>query len=511
MASVPPISLEPGYRLDRYELLCKIGQGGMASVWLARTQGKHGFERLVALKTVLPEHASDREFRTMLLDEARIAAGIDHPNVARILDVGEDRDVPFIVLEYIAGDSLARLHRTLSDAGKRVPPEIAIRVLADTCTGLNVAHELKDASGKELGIVHRDVSPQNILVNDLGIVKVIDFGVAKAAGRLAAETATGIMKGKVPYMAPEQALGVPVDRRADIWAVGAVAYVLLAGKYPFDAANDAGRIIRAVTGDGPDPLPPSAPPGLAAVVLRALAREANRRFDTALAMRDALLDSGKHATTEQVAAFFAETLADQAKARKKMLDRAMAAAAQREKARAQLSFVSGPTATLPGTTNPGIAPPGVPPAPGSNPEISSEPRLALSEEVTTTGTIARAALAAMPAEPPRSRRWVIAAAVGGVAALVGVGVLVGATAARGGGPTAGSSAPPPSASVPSAATPATETAAPPASITAASSAKPPATAPTAPSATTAKTAPKGSGARPTPSGPRPKPTDDTIF
>jgi serine/threonine-protein kinase len=496
---MPPISLEPGYRLDRYELLCKIGQGGMASVWLARAQGKHGFERLVAVKTVLPEHAADQGFRAMLLDEARIAAAIDHPNVARILDVGEDRDVPFMVLEYISGDSLIRLHRKLAEAGKRIPPEIVIRVLADACTGLHMAHELKDASGKLLGIVHRDVSPQNILVNELGIVKLIDFGVAKATGRLAAETATGIIKGKVPYMAPEQALGVPVDQRADIWAMGSVAYFLLAGNCPFDGPNDAARVIRAVTGERPDPLPASVPSGLSDVIMRALAREPANRQATAAELRAAFLASATSAATEDVAAFFAENLADQAKARKKMLDRALAAAAQREQARAQLTFE---------------------PVPGS----TSDPRVALAEDVTTTGTIARA-VATKAAESARPRRWLLGAVGGGVAALVGAGFLVGAFASRGSAATGAAavepakSAPVPTleessrAEAPSAMAPTTAPIA-----TASVSAKVPATgaisavvssAPPIPSAKPAAK-PSATVARP-PTPPKPKSTDDTIF
>jgi serine/threonine-protein kinase len=370
--------LEPGYRLDRYELLCKIGQGGMASVWLARTQGKHGFERLVALKTVLPEHAADPSFRTMLLDEARIAAAIDHPNVARILDVGEERDVPFMVLEYVAGDSLTRMQRKLKAAGRDIPLSIVLRLVADACSGLHAAHELRGADGALLGIVHRDVSPQNILVNELGHVKLIDFGVAKATGRLAAETATGIMKGKVPYMAPEQALGVPVDRRADIWSMGAVAFFLLAGACPFDAANDAARIIRAVTGEAPDPLPPSVPPAVASVVLRALTREAKGRFATAAEMRDALEGAAKRtgstATSEDVARFFSESLADSAAARKKMLERAMEASGERSRVRELLTYEpstgSGSVPVLPSMRG---APQGMPMAYGSSPNMPTAP------------------------------------------------------------------------------------------------------------------------------------------
>jgi serine/threonine-protein kinase len=330
------VSLEPGFRLDRYELLCKIGQGGMASVWLARVGGKH-VERLVAVKTVLPEHANDAGFRSMLFDEARIAAAIDHPNVARILDVGEDAQTPYLVFEYVAGESLNLLQRTLSAEGRRIPPSIVLRVLADVCAGLHVAHELCDPDGNNLGIVHRDVSPQNILVNDHGIAKLIDFGVAKAAGRLAGETATGIIKGKVPYMAPEQALSLPVDRRADIWSVGSVAYYLLSGSYPFDAPNDAARLIRAVSDEAPPPLPPEIPQPVSEVVLRALSRNPRDRQATAAELRAALEDaavrSGLVATHEDVARCFAENLKSQIDARKKMISRLSSGSISRDSLR----------------------------------------------------------------------------------------------------------------------------------------------------------------------------------
>jgi eukaryotic-like serine/threonine-protein kinase len=335
---MPPNLLEPGDRLDRYELLCKIGQGGMASVWLARSHGLEGFERLVALKTVLPDHATDAEFRTMLIDEARIASSIDHPNVARIIDVGEDRGVPFMVLDYIAGESLNRLQRVLAQDGKRIPYPIAIRVLADACSGLHVAHEMRGADGSPLHIVHRDVSPQNILVDDYGVAKVIDFGVAKAAGRLSAETATGIIKGKVAYMAPEQALGLPVDRRADVYAIGAVAFYLLAGKAPFDADNDAARILRAVNGGEPDPLPDDVPPALAAVIRRSLSRNPDDRYATAGLLRDALEASAAAASNTEVARFFQEHLEASVSSRRKMVDRAVGAATDRASQRKILTF-----------------------------------------------------------------------------------------------------------------------------------------------------------------------------
>src|SRR5258708_1447784 len=168
--------LRAGYRLDRYELLCPIATGGMATVWLARLRGKRGFEKLFAVKTIRTELVEDPRFQEMFLDEARIASGIQHPNVAQILDLGEQRDVLFIVMEWVDGDSLAKIRRLVTKIGGRVPVGLALRILADACAGLHAAHELRDDHGEPLGIVHRDVSPQNILVSAGGAVKVIDFG-----------------------------------------------------------------------------------------------------------------------------------------------------------------------------------------------------------------------------------------------------------------------------------------------------------------------------------------------
>jgi len=195
----------PGYRLDgRYELLYPYAQGGMATVWIARVQGKHGFEKLVAVKTILPHLASDEDFRTMFLDEASIASRIRHPNVADMLDLGEENGTLYIVLEWINGDSLAKLYKAVEASGQPFPVHLLLRIGADACAGLHAAHELLDGEGNRMGVVHRDVSPQNILVTVAGVTKVIDFGIAKAFDRMAEATQTGMLKGKAQYTAPEQ-------------------------------------------------------------------------------------------------------------------------------------------------------------------------------------------------------------------------------------------------------------------------------------------------------------------
>src|SRR5580704_7694980 len=180
LQSIRPASIQPGRKLDRYELVCPIAEGGMASVWIARLTGGHGFEKYVAIKTILPQFASDVRFQKMFIEESRIASRIEHPNVAQIRDVGETDGVTYLVMEYVDGESLWALHRGLLRKGTRLPPGVLLRILADVCGGLHAAHELRDLSGSLVRVVHRDVSPQNVLVSAGGAAKLIDFGIAKS-------------------------------------------------------------------------------------------------------------------------------------------------------------------------------------------------------------------------------------------------------------------------------------------------------------------------------------------
>ena len=330
-----PPALTPGYRLDRYELLCPIAEGGMASVWVARMKGKHGFERLVAVKTILPKFASDETFQTMFLDEARIASAIEHTNVAQILDLGEQHDVLFLVMEWVDGDALTKLLSAVSKRQKKAPLGIILRILADTCGGLHAAHELRGADGEPLGVVHRDVSPQNILVSGRGVAKLIDFGIAKARERSSGETSAGLVKGKIKYMAPEQALGKPLDRRVDVWAVGAILYRVLAGRPPFPGSSELEMLHALTSGMQPAPLPANVPAAIGDIAMRALRHDPAERFATAAemqsAMEQAMVAAGTVATTLDVAAFAAEFLVDRATARKQTLELALSAARERER------------------------------------------------------------------------------------------------------------------------------------------------------------------------------------
>src|SRR6185503_7485770 len=231
--------LSPGMVLGRYELLLPIAQGGMATVWAARQRGTRGFNKTVAIKTMLPTLSEDPQFEQMFLDEAALAAKIHHPNVAEILDLGEEEDVLYIVMEWVDGEALSTITKQAKKNNVTIQNHIALKVISQACLGLHAAHELKDEDTAEsLQLVHRDVSPQNILVTYDGIVKLVDFGVAKAMGRASGETSAGQLKGKVPYMSPEQAKGGTIDRRTDIFAMGIVLYKMTTGLHPFLGDND---------------------------------------------------------------------------------------------------------------------------------------------------------------------------------------------------------------------------------------------------------------------------------
>jgi eukaryotic-like serine/threonine-protein kinase len=335
----PPTALAPGDRLDRYELLGVLAHGGMGTVWLARLTGKHGFERLVALKTILATYGSDRQFCDMFLDEARIAAQIDHENVARILEIGEDRGVLYHAMELVDGESLRRLYRDIRAMGAPFPLAVALRIAADVCAGLHAVHELRGPDGQPLEVVHRDVSPQNILVTVRGTIKLIDFGVAKARERRTEDTTAGTLKGKIEYMAPEQARGEAIDRRADVYAVGAVLYELLAGE-PV-RSTDEGRQLLALhelmTGAPYEPLHSSVPLAVRTLVDRALSRDQEQRFGTTEDMRhaieQAMITIGNGATSDDVANVLHHFSGARTQSRKEAIESALRAAQATERER----------------------------------------------------------------------------------------------------------------------------------------------------------------------------------
>jgi len=286
--------LEPrlGMRLGRYELLVPLASGGMAQVWVARLAGEHGFTRLVAVKTMRPEHAESDAFRRMFLDEARLAARIAHANVVEVLDLGEEGEgIVYLAMTLVEGDSVAGLLKARRKIGARgLPHGIAARVVGDVLAGLHAAHELGDEEGRPLQLVHRDVSPHNVLVGLDGIAKIADFGVAKARSRLADETEAGQVKGKFAYMAPEQLERREVDRRSDVFSTGVVLWEALTGEKLFAGIDLIDTIARIRETSIPDvrDVAPDVPARIAEVTAKALERDRARRFASAAEMGDAL-------------------------------------------------------------------------------------------------------------------------------------------------------------------------------------------------------------------------------
>ena len=281
--------LKSGSTLGRYELLTRLGRGGMASVWVAREKAPvSGKQRLVAVKAMLPELARHSDFRAMFLEEGQIVRSIDHPNVVKVHEVSEDRGILYMAMEWVEGDSL----RTVIKEAKRrraIPAEMAVKIIADTAAGLHAAHELRGWDGELRNIVHCDISPHNILVGLDGQAKLVDFGVANATVHSNIDAEDKI-KGKFGYMSPEQASAGKVDRRSDVFALGIVLFELTTGERLFRGEDPAQTLELVKNGRIPAPkeIYPNYPDGLAAVVKRALARNVNERFQTAAEFRDAL-------------------------------------------------------------------------------------------------------------------------------------------------------------------------------------------------------------------------------
>ncbi len=419
MSISPPANpLAPGFRLDRYELLWPLAEGGMASVWLARLHGKRGFEKLVAVKTILPKFAADPRFQSMFLDEARIAAGIEHTNVARVIDLGEEHGVLYIAMEFVDGDALSKLQRVLARAGVPLPVGVVLRVMADACAGLHAAHELRGRDGAPLGIVHRDVSPQNILVSAEGSAKIIDFGVAKARDRVSEETSSGSLKGKIQYMAPEQALGKACDRRADVWAIGAILYYFFSGRKVYEADSELGTLQQLTSGAPPQPLPASVHPAIAEIIHGTLQYDTAQRTPNLDIVRrqleDAMFQMNCLVRPEDVAGFIAANAPDRAEARKSFIDKALQAGDARvalaeQPTASSASGLIGVEARAPHALLTRLGPPPV--SRGANAETSS----------ATLGS------AELDATPP-SRRVPLGLWLGGIAAVgalaAGLGGLI---------------------------------------------------------------------------------------
>jgi serine/threonine-protein kinase len=283
------VTAVPAAQFGKYTLIGLLGRGGMAEVNLAVMSGKGNFRKLVVIKRMHAHLEAEPGFVDMFLDEARLAAQLDHPHCVQTLEVGEANGQHFLAMEYLDGQGLERLLRIMGQSGQTLPPTLVARMVADALDGLGYAHELTTYDGKPLGVVHRDISPQNLFVTYNGVVKLLDFGIAKAASNVV-ETRTGVVKGKYAYIAPEQALATPVDARADVWAMGVVMWEMLTSRRLFKSHNELATLQETLTAQihPPSTVAPGVPPELDRIVLRALTRDVSQRYQSASAFKDEL-------------------------------------------------------------------------------------------------------------------------------------------------------------------------------------------------------------------------------
>jgi eukaryotic-like serine/threonine-protein kinase len=276
-------------RLGGYTLVELLALGGMAEVYLAKQQGPEGFSRMLVIKRLRPHLVQDERFTQMFEREAKLAADLQHPNIVRIDDLGEDHGIRFIAMEYVDGLTLQRLAQRFWRNGKSIPMQLAVVAIADAALGLHYAHSFLNSDGSPRLLVHRDISPDNLIIDRNGVTKVLDFGVAKAAGSVSV-TRAGEVKGKVPYMAPEQLHGRPLDGRSDLYSLGATLYWLLTGRRPFSADTDVEMMHKIAQDEpvSPRELNPEIPAPLEAIILRLLAKEPSARFSSGDELAEAL-------------------------------------------------------------------------------------------------------------------------------------------------------------------------------------------------------------------------------
>ncbi len=429
-----PAESEPIRMLGRYAIHDAIASGGMATVHLARLEGAAGFARTVAIKRLHAQFAASREFVDMFVDEARLAARIRHPNVVPTLDVVSTDDELFLVMEYIAGESLSRIARRMRERNQRIPFRILTGVMSGALHGLHAAHEAKDERGAPLGIVHRDISPHNILLGSDGVPRVLDFGVAKAAGRLQ-DTRQGQLKGKLSYMPPEQLCGGDVSRQSDIYSAGVVLWELIAGMKLFYGENEGAIVAAVLKGSIPPPSQcvtsemdgPTTTGELAArldaCVLRALNTDPKLRYASAREFAVALENCIAPATSSQLGEWVESAVGDVLAERARRVAQIESAAADyTEQAAAGHSSVmamrTAQQSAAPGRdlTSPRGSAPG-----GSGVSSSSSSRLVARQQGSSPSNSSSLGSAVLSAPPPTPRRrWALLTVP--VALLAGAGV-----------------------------------------------------------------------------------------
>jgi eukaryotic-like serine/threonine-protein kinase len=415
--------------LGGFEILGGLAEGGMGEVLLARRRGVHGFEKLIALKTLKADLAARSDIRAMFLDEARLVAALVHPAIAQVHDFGEAEGKLYLAMEYVAGVPFSTW--TEPSARPALPPVIAAKMIAEVCRGLHAAHEQTDANGRPLDVVHRDVSPQNLFFTFSGYVKILDFGIAKMRHRSAPATMIGQIKGKLMYLSPEQVSGAAVDRRTDVYAVSVVLFELLTGKplYAGKSTAELGGAILFQPAPAPSTIIASIPGSLDRIVLRGLQKEPERRFPTARAMADEL-----DAVVSALGGCSLEVFAEQAlageleKHKTKILRLATGdpgAIASSEKRR--MTVVDGDSAlapTWPSDPSAHDTLPSDPPVRLPLPELAQAP--ALPETAPGAGSIPTGVLAAEAGVLPRRRGLIGAVLVG----LLATGAVAAAVSLR---------------------------------------------------------------------------------
>jgi serine/threonine protein kinase len=342
-----------GQQVGNYQLLKKLATGGMAEVWLANQIGIQGFNRHIVVKRILPHLSEDPEFVQMFLNEAKIASRFNHPNIAQIYDLGQGEGQYFIAMEFIHGEDLGRLMRKAWSTGQWIARPLAIRIIAEACKGLYYAHTRNDEQGRPLRVVHRDISPQNILISFDGSVKLVDFGIAKAADQ-ASMTKSGAIKGKFAYMAPEQAGGKALDARTDLFALGLVLYELLTGVRPLKRDSELATLQAALEcAIDPPSVVAEVPAELDDVVMRALAKVPDDRYKDAsafqMALEEFLISQRLVATSVQISELMETLFAER---------------------RAEEVRLGAPNPSVQGESQQGL--PAMPEAPAPRPEVKRE-------------------------------------------------------------------------------------------------------------------------------------------
>ncbi len=322
-------SWEPGTPVGRFTLLTPLAQGGMAEIWLARQSGLQGFEKLVVIKRMMTALEADPEYVNMFLTEARLAAMLSHPNVVQIYELGEEEGSLYIVMEYLDGEDLAVVRRTGQKHGLPLLDHYTARLISMAAEGLHYAHTRTGIDGKQLSIVHRDISPQNLIATFDGGLKVVDFGIAKLATH---HTNSGKLKGKLAYMSPEQARGEQLDARSDVFSLGIVLFEVVTRTRLLPKLNDVDLLnIMASTEALPRPSErrPDLSPGLEMIIMKALCRKREQRFQNAREMQDALeswlRDTGKHASAGDLADYLRTVFARRIHDRRQLIETAMTA------------------------------------------------------------------------------------------------------------------------------------------------------------------------------------------